>query len=87
MKTTKGEIFNLGNPKETRIIDLAKMIIKLTNSKSKITYLPLPENDPLRRLPNINKAKKLLSFYPKTKLEDGLSKTIQWNLENNYRSL
>ena len=87
IKPTKGEIFNLGNPKETRIIDLAKMIIKLTNSKSQITYLPLPENDPLRRLPNINKAKKLLSFYPRIKLEDGLFKTIQWNLENNYRYL
>lgn len=86
-KQTKGEVFNLGYPKETRIIDLARMIIKLTNSKSRITYLPMPENDPKRRLPKISKAKKIIGFNPNIKLEDGLSKTVRWNLETNYKYL
>jgi len=69
---------NLGNPTEFTILELAKKIIKLTNSKSKIIYKPLPEDDPKRRQPNIELAKKELKWEPKIKLEEGLKKTIDY---------
>ena len=67
---------NLGNPKEFSILELAKKIIKLTNSKSKIIYEVLPENDPKQRQPNINLAKKQLKWKPKIELDEGLKKTV-----------
>ena len=69
---------NLGNPKEFSILELAKKIIKLTNSKSKIIYKPLPDNDPKQRQPNINLAKKELKWNPKIELDEGLKKTISY---------
>ena len=69
---------NLGSPEEFNILELAKKIIKLTNSKSKIIYRPLPEDDPKQRQPNINLAKKELNWEPKTQLEEGLIKTINY---------
>ena len=66
---------NLGNPDEFKIIELAEMIIKLTNSKSKIVYQPLPEDDPIRRQPDITKAKTILNWEPKIHLKTGLIKT------------
>jgi len=67
---------NLGNPTEFTILNLAKKIIKLTNSKSNIIYKPLPEDDPKQRQPNIGLAKKELKWEPKIKLDKGLKKTI-----------
>lgn len=69
---------NLGNPDEFKIIELAEMIIKLTNSKSKIVYQPLPEDDPIRRQPDITKAKTILNWEPKIHLKTGLIKTINY---------
>ena len=69
---------NLGNPNEFTILELAKKIIKLTNSKSKIIYKPLPEDDPKRRKPNIELAKKELKWEPKIQLKEGLKKTINY---------
>ena len=69
---------NLGNPNEFTILELAKKIIKLTNSKSKIIYKPLPEDDPKRRKPNIELAKKELEWEPKIQLNKGLNKTINY---------
>ena len=74
--------FNIGNPDEITILKLAEMIKELTNSKSKITYHPLPEDDPSRRCPNIAKAKKLLKWEPKVSLEQGLKNTIDWFRQN-----
>lgn len=74
----KGEIFNLGNPDERKIIDIANIIKKMTNSKSKIIYLPLPEDDPKSRCPDISKAKKILSWKPIISFENGLIKTINY---------
>jgi UDP-glucuronate decarboxylase len=54
----KGEVFNVGSDKEVKIIDLAKMIIRLTNSNSEIKFLPLRADDPSRRAADITKAKK-----------------------------
>lgn len=72
---------NLGNPDEFTISELAKMIIKKIGSKSKITYLPLPGDDPTQRRPDISLAKKKLGWEPKIKLEQGLDKTIDYFAE------
>ena len=69
---------NLGNPYEIKIIDLANLVLKLTDSKSKLKFLPLPENDPKRRCPDIKKAKSILNWQPKVSLEEGLRKTIEY---------
>ena len=69
---------NLGNPKEYSIGQLAKKVIEMTGSKSKIVYRPLPPDDPRRRQPSIELAKKQLGWTPKVELEDGLRKTIDY---------
>ncbi|PIS01719.1 MAG: NAD-dependent dehydratase [Chlamydiae bacterium CG10_big_fil_rev_8_21_14_0_10_35_9] len=69
---------NLGNPLEYRIIDLAEIILKLTGSKSPIISLPLPSDDPKKRKPNIELAKKNLKWQPTKKLEEGLKETIEY---------
>ena len=69
---------NLGNPVEFKIIDLAKTIIKLTNSKSKIVNKELPTDDPIRRKPNISLAKNFLDWEPSFNLEEGLKLTIDY---------
>ena len=69
---------NLGNPNEITILELAEIIKKLTNSKSKIVFRPIPEDDPKVRMPDITKAKKHLNWEPKVNLEEGLKKTINW---------
>lgn len=74
----KGETVNIGNALETRIIDLAHLVKRLTNSDSNVTFHPLPEDDPKRRKPDITKAKCLLNWQPEVPLEEGLKKTIEW---------
>ena len=69
---------NLGNPTENTIIQLAEKIIELTNSKSKLIQLPLPEDDPKQRNPDISKAEKLLDWKPVVHLETGLKETINY---------
>ena len=69
---------NLGNPDEFTMIELAEKIIKLTNSKSKIIFKELPQDDPKQRKPDISLAKEKLNWQPKVKLEDGLVKTIEY---------
>jgi nucleoside-diphosphate-sugar epimerase len=67
---------NLGNPQECTVLEIAKLILKLTGSKSTIAYEPLPENDPMRRRPNISLAKELLDWQPTIDAERGLTMTI-----------
>jgi len=69
---------NMGNPVEFSILELAKTIIRLIDSKSKIIHKPLPEDDPLQRRPDISLAKKELNWEPKIHLEDGLKETINY---------
>jgi len=69
---------NLGNPSEFSILELAKKIIELTDSKSKIVYKPLPTDDPRQRQPLLELAKKQLDWKPKIPLEQGLKKTIDY---------
>ena len=70
--------FNIGNPNEITIKELSEIIIRLTNSKSKISFFPLPEDDPLKRKPDISKAKNKFGWKPSVNLEDGLKKTISF---------
>jgi len=72
------EPINLGNPTPTSILELAKEIIKLTNSKSKIISRPIPDDDPKLREPDITKAQELLGWEPNTSRKTGLSKTISY---------
>ena len=69
---------NLGNPDEITVISLANRILKFTGSKSKTQNLPLPEDEPKVRQPDISKAKELLQWQPEIPLEKGLKKTISW---------
>ncbi len=78
----QGQVINLGNPEEKKIIDIALLIKKLTDSKSKIFFQPLPEDDPKQRLPDIEKAKNLLDWTPKINLRQGLIKTINYFKNN-----
>lgn len=75
---TKGEVINLGNPNEVTIIDLAKKIIQMTNSSSKLEFRSLPSDDPKRRCPDITKAKNLLEWEPAISLDSGLEKTVNY---------
>lgn len=69
---------NLGNTEEITMIQLAESIIKLTQSKSRIIFLPLPQDDPVRRKPDIDLAKRELDWIPKIQLEEGLKRTIEY---------
>lgn len=73
-----GNVYNLGNPEEISIIELAHLIKELCNSSSEIIFKPLPPDDPARRKPDISKAKKELGFEPKVMLKEGLKRTIEW---------
>jgi UDP-glucuronate decarboxylase len=77
-----GEVINLGNNKEYSILELAHKIIELTNSNSKIVFKPLPVDDPVRRCPDLTKAKTIIDWEPTTSLDEGLKKTIAWFRNN-----
>lgn len=78
MKSNIHEPINLGNPYEFNMLELAHLVLKLTRSKSKIVFKPLPVDDPKQRQPDISKAKRLLKWQPEVSLEDGLTRTIGW---------
>jgi UDP-glucuronate decarboxylase len=69
---------NLGNPGEFTMLELAKLVVEMTNSKSKIEHLPLPADDPKQRRPDITKAKTLLKWEPKVPLKTGLERTVAY---------
>jgi UDP-glucuronate decarboxylase len=69
---------NLGNPVETRIVDLAETVVKLTNSRSQVVLKPLPSDDPRQRQPDISLARQRLEWAPKTDLHAGLGRTIAY---------
>ena len=78
MESDSSEVFNIGNPNEITILQLAEKVISLTNSKSAIKFVQLPEDDPMQRKPDITKANKKLNWFPEVSLEDGLKITIEW---------
>lgn len=69
---------NIGNPNEFTMLELATLVIELTNSKSKLTFMPLPQDDPLQRKPTIALAKEELQWEPKIQLKEGLNNTIAY---------
>jgi len=78
MRSSVNDPVNIGNPRETTIEEIAKTIIRMTGSKSKIIYKPLPTDDPKVRQPDITRARTLLKWEPKVPLEEGLVKTIDY---------
>ena len=78
MESNQNDVFNIGNPNEITVNELASTIIDLTNSNSKLINKDLPQDDPKQRKPDITKARTMLNWEPKVNLEDGLTKTIDW---------
>jgi len=77
-----GEVINIGNDKEYKILEIAELIKNITHSNSKIVFKPLPIDDPRYRCPVLEKAKRILNWEPTTSLEEGLKKTIAWFKDN-----
>lgn len=69
---------NIGNPTEMTVLEFAREIVKATNSRSKIVFEPLPQDDPKQRRPDITRARKLLKWEPKVSLSEGLKRTIDY---------
>ena len=78
MNSNINEPVNIGNPEEHTILEFAEIIKKLTKSKSKIIFKPLPADDPHQRCPDITKAKKELKWHAKVSLKEGILNTIKW---------
>ncbi len=87
MESNEEGPINLGNPFERTILDFAQKTIKVTNSKSKLVYQPLPQDDPLQRRPDITLAKKKLGWEPKVDIDEGLRKTAEWFKEKSIKNL
>jgi dTDP-glucose 4,6-dehydratase len=82
MNSNLNEPINLGNPHQFTISELAGLVLRLTRTKSKIIFRPLPEDDPKQRQPDISQAKRFLKWQPQIELEEGLKKTITWFKDN-----
>jgi dTDP-glucose 4,6-dehydratase len=78
MESEVNEPVNIGNPHEMTVEAIAREIIRLTGSKSRIVYRPLPEDDPKVRQPDITRARRLLGWEPKVSLEEGLQRTLAY---------
>ena len=78
MDSNVNDPVNIGNPHEMTIEQIAREIVRLTGSKSKLVYRPLPEDDPKVRQPDITRARTLLGWEPKVGLEEGLQKTLDY---------
>ena len=78
MMSETNDPVNIGNPQELTILEFAERIIRLTGSKSKIIFKPLPQDDPKQRQPDITRARTLLRWEPVVQLEDGLKRTIEY---------
>jgi dTDP-glucose 4,6-dehydratase len=78
MLSSENNPVNIGNPVEMTIKEIAETIIRMTGSKSRIVYRPLPTDDPKQRRPDITRARELLGWEPKVQLEEGLIKTIEY---------
>jgi len=78
LDAARGQVINIGNVNEITVLTLAKKVIEITGSSSTLSFHPLPEDDPLRRRPDVTRAKQLLEWEPKVPLEKGLVRTIEW---------
>ena len=82
LDAAKGEVINIGNVNEITVLELAKKVIEITDSPSPIQFSPLPEDDLLRRSPDISKAKQILGWEPKVPLDKGLKRMVAWISHN-----
>ena len=73
---------NLGNPEERTLLNLAELVLGITESSSTLEFRELPEDDPKRRCPDITKAKTVLGWEPAVDISTGISKTAHWISEN-----
>jgi len=78
MESSENDPVNIGNPQEMSIAEMARLIIKMTGSKSQLVFKPLPTDDPKVRKPDITRARTLLGWEPKVSLEEGLTSTIDY---------
>jgi dTDP-glucose 4,6-dehydratase len=78
MMSDVDEPVNIGNPTEITVLEFAREIIRLTGSKSKIIFRPLPQDDPRQRRPDISRARQHLKWEPEVALADGLKRTVEW---------
>ena len=78
MQASVNDPVNIGNPREMTLLELAKQILRLSGSRSEITFRPLPTDDPKVRQPDISRARRLLGWEPTVDVEDGLRRTIEW---------
>jgi len=78
MQASVNDPVNLGNPREMTLLELAKQILRLSGSRSEITFRPLPTDDPKVRQPDIGRARRLLAWEPIVDVEEGLRRTIEW---------
>ena len=78
LSSSETDPVNIGNPGEISVLELAKMIIAMTESSSAIEYHDLPVDDPKVRVPDISRAKSLLHWEPQVDLDEGLQRTIAW---------
>jgi len=69
---------NLGNPDEVSVLDLAKMVVRITGSNAEISFVARPQDDPTVRRPDIARARELLGWGPQVSLEEGLERTVAW---------
>ena len=77
---------NLGNPEERNLLDLARIVLRITKSNSELKFLPLPEDDPKRRCPDITKAGELLNWSPEVGIEEGITRTAEWIESQNTKN-
>jgi UDP-glucuronate decarboxylase len=81
LMATKDQVtgpINIGNPTEFSMLELAKTVIEMTGSRSRVVHRPLPENDPRQRRPEISRAQETLSWTPRIQLKEGLIRTIEY---------
>jgi UDP-glucuronate decarboxylase len=81
-----GAPVNLGNPVELTVNDLVERVLRMTGSVSKMINLPLPQDDPRRRRPDIGRAKAILGWEPKVGLQEGLEATVEWFSDEQHRA-
>ncbi|HIQ31571.1 MAG TPA: SDR family oxidoreductase [Aquifex aeolicus] len=81
MDGLEGEVFNLGNPEEYTVLELARIIREITGSSSQIIFKERPVDDPDRRRPDISKAREKLGWEPEVSLREGLERTVKWFIE------
>jgi len=77
-KSSEAGPVNIGNPHEFTILECAQRVLAVTGSKSRITFEPLPQDDPKQRCPDISKARRLLGWEPKVQLEEGLKLSLEY---------